>query len=152
MSMSYEHERLVDLLHDVNRKMAEHVREVFRDREIPVAFRAVGAVLMSEPGVTVSDLARRTGMAKSHISNTVEEMSRRGWVEKRADPRDQRRLRLYLTQAATEHRWRQVREAVRERLAELVAEIPDDKAAALIDGLQTLKAALERVRERGRAE
>lgn len=101
MSVPPQHERLVDLLHDVNCKMAEHIREVFRGREIPVAFRAVGAVLMSEPGVTVSDLARRTGMAKSHISNTVEE-----------------------------HRWRQVRDAVRERLAELVAEIPDDKAAA----------------------
>lgn len=152
MPVPYRHERLVDLLHDVNRKMAEHVREVFRGQEIPVAFRAVGAVLMSEPGITVSELARRTGMAKSHISNTVEELCRRGWVEKRADPQDQRRLRLYLTPSATEHRWQRVREAVRERLAELVAEIPDDKAAALIDGLQTLKAALERVKERGRAE
>lgn len=152
MSKSHEHELLVDLLHDVNRRMAELVREVFRGREIPVAFRAVGAVLTSEPGVTVSELARRTGMAKSHISNTVEELCRLGWVEKRADPRDQRRLRLYLTPAAVEHRWQQVREAVRERLAEVVAEIPDEKAAALIDGLQTLRAALERVRERGRAE
>ncbi len=152
MSVSHEHERLIDLLHDVNRKMAEHVREVFRGQEIPLAFRAVGAVLMSEPGVTVSGLARRTGMAKSHISNTVEELCRRGWVEKRGDPEDQRLLRLYLTPSAVEHRWRQVRDAMRERLAEVVAEIPDDQASALMDGLLALQAAPERVKERGRAE
>lgn len=149
--MSYKHEVLVDLLHDVQRKLAEQMRVVCQEHGIPPAFVVIGGALRGEPGITVSELARRTGMAKSHVSNTIEELARRGWVDKHTDPADQRLLRLHLTPSATD-RWQQVRASMRGLLAELVAEIPEGQTAALVDGLQVLKALLERTKERGRAE
>lgn len=143
--MSHKHEVLADLLHEVNRKLMEQMREVVRRHEIPHAFMSIGRVLHREPGITVSELARRTGMAKSHVSKTIDELSRRGWVEKRADPDDQRLLRLYLTQSATDN-WNRIRASMRGRLAELATEIPEETTAALIDGLQVFKKLLERER------
>src|SRR5690606_19805586 len=46
------------------------------------------------------ELARRVGAAKSHASTTVEQLVQDGYVEKRADPSDQRVLRLHVTEAA----------------------------------------------------
>lgn len=141
--MSHNHEMLADLLHEVNRKVAERMRGLLQGHEIPHAFMMIGRVLREEPGITVSELARRTGVAKSHVSNTIDELTRRGWVEKHADPGDQRLLHLYLSQSATDH-WNQVRASMRAKLADLVAEIPEEKTAALVDGLQALRELLDR--------
>lgn len=142
---------LADLLHEVHRKVAEQMRGLLQGHEIPPTFMMIGRVLGAEPGITVSELARRTGIAKSHVSNTIDDLARRGWVEKRADPGDQRLLRLYLSRSATDN-WTQIRASMRARLAELVAEIPEEKTAALIDGLQALKELLDRTPGKGPTE
>lgn len=51
-------------------------------------------------GVIVSELARHTEAAKSHVSNVIDQLVERDCVEKRPDPGDQRLQRLYVTRAA----------------------------------------------------
>jgi DNA-binding MarR family transcriptional regulator len=98
-----------------------------------------------EPGITVSEVARRCGVAKSHVSKTIEGLSRQGYVEKRPDPCDQRRVQLYLSQAVTDH-LAHIEAMVRRLHAALVEAVPEEKREALLDGLRVLKTALEAAR------
>lgn len=96
-----------------------------------------------EPGVTVNELARRSGTVKSHASRLVEQLVRQGYVEKREDPSDKRLVRLYLTPAAAttmaamEARNRSVWSAV-------LAEISPAQQEELVHGLRLLAAALNK--------
>ncbi|MCG0239146.1 MAG: MarR family transcriptional regulator [Firmicutes bacterium] len=140
-------ERLVDLLQEVARGLHEEVREVVQGSGLPYSSLVIARAMKEHPEITLSDLARRTGLAKSHVSRTIDELVRRGYVEKRPDPRDQRRVRLTLTEGAHGH-FRALREAVRRRLAEVVATVPEEQLGALVTGLQILQSALERARSR----
>jgi DNA-binding MarR family transcriptional regulator len=145
--MSREAEVLAELLFDVQRGLFERIRLAFREGEVPRAEMMVMLQLQREAGVTLSELARRCGIAKSHISGTVEALHRRGLVEKRADPADQRLLRLYLTEAASQT-LQPLYASLRGRLAEVTAAVPEEKQAALVESLQALRDALQRVNER----
>src|SRR5262249_12434124 len=103
--------------------------------------------IQREPGVTLSELARRSGIAKSHVSGTVEALHRRGMVAKQTDPDDQRLLRLYLTDAASAS-LQPLFVNLRGRLAEGAGAVPEERQAALVESLQELREALRRVNER----
>lgn len=91
-----------------------------------------------EPGITISELARRTDIAKSHISNTIRELEKREWVEKRADVNDQRLVRLYLTDKAADD-LRLIRGGIRQQLNQLVISIPEERLDDLVKGLEDIK-------------
>ncbi len=55
------------------------------------------------PGVTPSDLARATGLQRSNMSTALRALERRGFVERRADPRDARGINLFPTDRAAEN-------------------------------------------------
>jgi DNA-binding MarR family transcriptional regulator len=145
--MSEPSEAIIDLLQDVQRRLFEHVRSTFRELEVPRAEMMVMLQVDEQPGVALSELARRCGIVKSHVSNTVEELHRRGLVDRRPDPADQRLMRLYLTAAAGE-RLSRLRERMRGRLAEVAAAVPEAQQPALAETLGILRDALERARER----
>lgn len=143
-------EQLVDLLMAVNRGLHEYLRETFRGQVLPFAAMIVMRQVKHQPGITVSELARQTGLAKSHVSKTLEELTQLGYVEKRPDPADQRLLQVYLTEQAIAH-LHQVRNAVRRQVAALVAALPDPQVAQLVEGLETLQGVLERARQERKA-
>jgi len=136
------HETLIDLFHEVSRLMHQNVHSIFQNLPVPPAAMLLAHQIEHNPGCTVSELARRTGIAKSHVSNVLEDLSQRGWIEKRPDPVDQRLVRIYPADQASEH-MRQVHDEVRRRLTEVVAVIPEDQAARLVKELQSFKEALK---------
>ena len=140
------HEQLVDLLQAVNRRLNEQVKSALGELGLPLIGMGVMHQIHAQPGITVSDLARRTGLAKSHVSTTVEGLARKGLLEKRPDPADQRLIRIYTTTSADTGR-RRFQDQFRRRLAEMLRGLPEERAAALIDSLQTLKAVLEQKKE-----
>lgn len=142
--MSTDSENLIDLLRDVNRGIGKYVKEVLAEHDIPITIGMISRQIASEPGITISELARRTGIAKSHISKNILELDKRGWVEKKADVADQRLLRLYLTPAANQH-LAIARADVRQRINQLVAGISSEKTEELISGLAQIKVALDQV-------
>jgi DNA-binding MarR family transcriptional regulator len=145
--MSHESEALAELLFDVQRGLFERIRLAFREVDLPRTEMMVMMLVRREPGVTLSELARRCGIAKSHISGTVEALHQRGLVEKQADPADQRLVRLTLTEAASSA-LQPLYACLRGRLAEVTAAVPEEQQAALIESLQVLRDALQRVNER----
>lgn len=140
--MPSQEELLIDLLHEVSRSLGEQIRKVFAGKKLPITTMIIARQLKKEPGLTVSGLARSTGVAKSHISIVVDELSRRGWVEKRADPADQRLLRLYLTGLAAEQ-MKLIRVELRQQLSALVAGLPERRREELVAGLSDILAALQ---------
>jgi DNA-binding MarR family transcriptional regulator len=52
-------------------------------------------MLWYEEGLTAIDLGRRTHIDKATLSGVLDRMKDAGWIEKRKDEQDKRRLRLF---------------------------------------------------------
>lgn len=57
-------------------------------------------VLWQEDNLPIVELSRRTGLAKTTLTGMLDRMEERGFLERTADPRDRRTLRIVLTQKA----------------------------------------------------
>ncbi len=135
--MSVQHELLIGLLRNVNKEIGRRVKDVLEDQDMPVAMVTIAKAVNEEPGITISEIARRTGIAKSHVSNTIKELEKRGWVEKRNDQGDQRLIRLFLTPMGLGN-IHKVGLEIRKMLRELVADVPEQRTMGLIDALQEI--------------
>ena len=91
---------IVQLWHHVNRQMYDIFRSTVRQYDLPAMSYLALRQIQKEPGITISELARRIGTAKSHVSNIADQLVREDFIEKRTDSSDQRILRLYLTRSA----------------------------------------------------
>lgn len=140
--MLTQQELLVELLREVNRSLGNHIKDTLAGRKIPAAAVVIMRKIMAEPGITVSELARKTGFAKSNVSGVVEELSRQGWVEKRGDPADHRILRLYLTDSARTL-LAAIKADIRKRLGSMLSCISENRAAELVECLQEIHQALK---------
>jgi DNA-binding MarR family transcriptional regulator len=120
-----------ELWRQVHHQLHERFRSAFRGSEMPPMFPILLRVIARTPGLTVSELARQSGTAKSHVSKMIDQMVQQGYVEKHSDPADQRLLRVCLTQTAAETMaevearmhvaWTEVMDAVPEGEVEILA-------------------------------
>lgn len=112
----------------------------------------IGYVLARNGSMSISEIARRTGLSRPVISTQIEGMAEHGLVSIRTDPRDLRSRRLSLTPegeetvAALEPVWQAVGDCTRELLASLGADCLD-AIARLEDSLET-RSLFSRVCER----
>jgi MarR family transcriptional regulator, organic hydroperoxide resistance regulator len=93
--------------------------------------------------VALTDLARHLLLPKSTASVAIKDLERRGFVRRRRDARDERRLAIVLT---AEGRRRVAADTVLEPepLARALAALPPSRRAALLDGFEALADAAER--------
>jgi len=153
--MQYSDEDLAALVHDVNHEFWHYVRSAFRNEEIPRVVLMLMRHIREHPGITLSELARSCGLAKSHVSRQIEALAAQGWVEKRSDPEDQRLLRLYHTEQSTAHYSQIRRDAVRVVTGVVAALSPqarEDLANGLLSLRDTLKAAKAKSAGQSRSE
>lgn len=131
----------------VNRQMRELIRSTVKEPHLPVLSFLLLRHIQDEPGITLSELARRVGTAKSHTSTMVEQLLQEGHIEKRSDPSDQRVLKLYLTEGAT-----RCLEGMGDRAQEawriVIQELPEGEFEEVERFLRTLLSALERANAR----
>jgi DNA-binding MarR family transcriptional regulator len=153
--MLYSDEGLAALVHDVNHEFWHYVRSAYRNEEIPAVFLMLMRQIRQHPGITLSELARSCGLAKSHVSRQIEALAAQGWVEKRSDPEDQRLLRLYHTEQSNAHYSLMRRDAVRI-VADVVVSLPprtrEDLANSLLSLRDALKAAKAKSAGQSRSE
>ncbi len=140
--MAERHEILAVLLRTTHKGLYELVKEAFYEAGLSSTSMAILRRLHERPGSTVSDLARSTGMAKSYISKTLDHLAEQNFVEKRADPADQRLTRIYRTEYSRS-RFQEMEKVIHQRLEPVFALVPDDKVDATIEGLELLKAILD---------
>jgi DNA-binding MarR family transcriptional regulator len=86
--------------------------------------------LRRDPGIAQQTLARRCFVAKSHISNLLTTLEKRGWVKRDADPDDARAKQLFLTAAG--ERIAERTTAVQAKVAVAMAESVTPKALAQV--------------------
>ncbi len=134
-------ETLVNLLKDVNHGMFRITKSILREHGFPAPGKGIMMHVLRSPGATVSEISRGSGVAKSHISRTINLLSKCGLVEKRLDPEDQRLIRVYPTSEARAE-FERAYEEMRRRVGAVISILPESKADALIEGLRLLQAAL----------
>ena len=95
-----------------------------------------------ERGVPLGVVARHLGIPKSSASERVKSLERRGFLTRRRDPADERRLSIVLTDMGVA---RLRRDSVLDlvRLAAALKKISADERRALLAGLERLAAAAD---------
>jgi DNA-binding MarR family transcriptional regulator len=103
-------------------------------------FKALVAVERSS-GIGVCGLGRELSIGESAASLLVDQLVRRGYVGRKTDPADRRRVLLGTTSRG-EKRLRELRQGSREILDEWLAELDQDQLEALARGLDALAQAV----------
>jgi DNA-binding MarR family transcriptional regulator len=87
------------LVRVVNLTARPFQESVGRQHQLTLNEWRVLSLLGAEPGLTATQVAELTGMDKMGASRAIAGLSRRRRLQRREDPADQRRSRLYLTSA-----------------------------------------------------
>jgi DNA-binding MarR family transcriptional regulator len=96
-------------------------------------------ILSREPGMTQRDLAERLGIFPSRLVLLLDELAKRGWLERYATPKDRRSNALRLTKAGTA-RLEAVGRVAREHQENLCAALDDTERAQLRELLEKIAA------------
>lgn len=100
------------------------------DPETPEIYDLLISVLVEDPGISIGELAARSGFAQSHVSAAVAKMRDGGAVVTRPDPADRRRTLVTPVEALVEAVAHRQQRAAEQIIAEALAELDPDAAAA----------------------
>lgn len=145
--MINEQEQLTYILHKVNHEFNSWMNKIFDEFNISQVAVSIIRFVKYNPGVTISEISRKLEIAKSHVSNMIVSFDKENMMEKKPDPSDQRILKIYLTEAGEEF-LEEIKLAMRNRVQEVVEELPENQMNLLIGGLQELGLALKKVKEK----
>ena len=145
--------QVIELLRVVARSLRhQHVR-LAEGRGFPLSgpYLALLQEIAGHPGVTVSELARLTGLPKSRVSVLTTRLVAERIVRKDPDEHDSRLVLLTITpegrRCAAE--WSA---ASRQAIGRLLQPLCDDELAAIASGLAALQRAFRQAEERGAEE
>ena len=88
---------LHNLLNQANREATSEMRRMMSSEGLPVEFWRVLEVLADERGRSMSELAAAMGMQLPATSKLVDRMTEAALVQRSADPADQRRVILHIS-------------------------------------------------------
>lgn len=127
------------LLHDATRQIRKHFdRRATRLELTRAQWRALKATGRQE-GLSQSELAEYLDMEAIPVGRVIDRLEKTGFVERRADPADRRRWRLYLTPKA---------HAVVEEMEVIAGELRDDALRGIPRAdLDTLMRTLTQMKE-----
>ena len=88
---------LHSLLNQASRRMTSDLRRVVSAEGLPVEFWRVLEALADERGRSMSELAEQIGMQMPATSKVVDRMVEAALIQRSADPADQRRVILHIS-------------------------------------------------------
>ena len=115
-----------------------HRRDGAGGPQITGASRAVMLHLSNSGPLTIGELAQHLERAQSVISEIVDHLERDGLLERLRDPRDKRRVLVWLGEHGLEALEREREVLSRELVAAAMAEMSPAERTALITGLRAL--------------
>ena len=127
------------LLHDAQRQLRKHFdRRATRLELTRAQWRALKAISRQE-GVSQTELSEYLDLEPIQIGRVIDRLEKTGFVERRADPGDRRRWRLYLTAKA---------HAVVGEMEVIAGELRDDALRGIPrEDLDTMMSTLARMKE-----
>lgn len=129
---------LASVSHHASGQFHAHVRS----KGLRVPEWRVLATLNDEDGAMITTLARISLLEQSHLTKIVDQMERSGWVTRRPDPMDARRVRVFLTEKGRGLATDLVADA-RAHEDELLSRLSGEEATAIKPVLKQLLARLE---------
>lgn len=130
---------LLSVLPLLNQIVAAEVRREAGEETTMPQFRVLGQ--LAEQPLTISALARRRRVSLQSMSELVQVLVERGWIERTPDPNDRRQWLLHLTEHGRAHYDRAHQHTLR-RLVPLIAQLDDDDRTAVQRGLLALERVL----------
>jgi DNA-binding MarR family transcriptional regulator len=92
------------------------------------------------PGISLCEVGRRLSIGESAASLLVDQLVRRGHVERTTDPDDRRRVRLNVS-GHGQQKLDELRQGSRTTISAWLTDLADDDLEALARGVQALAAA-----------
>ncbi len=108
---------------------------------VPTGLRLIVIDLSEHPDSSIGEIAARTGLPQSHVSQSVARLQARGAVETASDPRDGRRTLVRLSPGVPARASRLGSVSVDHVLSEAMG-ITDSRGAELVDALKSVLAHL----------
>ena len=145
--------QVIELLRAVARSLRRQHVALAAGRGFPLSgpYLALLQEIAGHPGVTVSELARLTGLPKSRVSVLTTRLVAERVVRKDPDEHDSRLVLLTITpegrRSAAE--WSA---ASRQAIGRLLQPLSDDELAVIATGLTALRGAFRQAEERGPVE
>lgn len=104
--------QLTDVITRLRRVLRSSVRSDYPWESLPMAQVEILQRLTDEPGIRISEVARRHRLATNTVSTLVQQMTSAGLVERGADAQDRRAVVLTITDAGRSSLagWRQANE------------------------------------------
>lgn len=130
-------EQISSLLRHISKKMQRHVMEQVQDLNLTAPQIMVLRHVGREPGLNLSALSEKLGLAPSTVCGIVDRLERAGYLTRTSDPQDRRRLRLHLTPKTVALRDR-VPALQANFLAGFLAGLPEAKVDGILEALLTL--------------
>lgn len=119
--------QLLILLAPLNRLVISEARAEVGEEITMAQFRVL--TLLAEGSLTVSVLARARRVSLQAMSELVQQLVARGWLEREPDPRDRRQTLLSLTEAGRAHHQHIETRLVRHLSTLLTSLGPDEQDA-----------------------
>lgn len=106
----------------------------FKDRlaalDLMPAHAGILKIMCEADGLSQQALGEKLGIFPSRLVSLLDELEKRGLIERRNNPSDRRSYKLYLTKAGTES-WRQIDQIGRENQDEVCAALDGSQRAEL---------------------
>lgn len=112
----------------------------------PAEAQATGELMQPKP-LGMHDLARSMRIRRSTATRLVDQLERKGWVRRRAEASDRRRVRLELLPAGRE-RAEDFEQRLVQATVELLLLLPPEQRSLDLSSLEALNEALERQNDR----
>lgn len=113
---------------------------VQQDTPIPPRVFSALAIVVAQPGVTQSNLARTLGIERSGLVAIIDELQRSGWLERAPVPGDRRVQALFPTPAG-KAKFTETRSALEHNETEILSVLTPSETKSLLALLQKLRAA-----------
>lgn len=92
----YAHSRILYIIHELSRLIATNFDQAMTRHRLTHGQWWAIMHIYENPGASQSDLAHIMQMTRASAGKLLERLETKGWVERRADPADNRVRRIYL--------------------------------------------------------
>jgi DNA-binding MarR family transcriptional regulator len=133
-------EELADALVGVQRLIRRRLRREMPDPRLRGAEVELLRLVVTRPGIGISDAAKDLGLAANSVSTLVNQLAGAGYLLRETDPADRRAARLLPTPAARTrlHEWRMRRAALVRRQVSRLDQTDRQALLAAIPALRKL--------------
>lgn len=94
------HELILQIL-KTRMTFRQTIQRVLKTNNVDMTFEMLQVMhrLWKKPGVSQQYLAEQTAKDKACLTNLINNLEKKGWVERREDPTDRRNKQIHLTEA-----------------------------------------------------